>query len=175
VTEDGDHLCRVQNISTTGLHVECPVELFPSEQVQIELRNGYLLSGKVIWSAVPNAGVAFHAPIEVDEIASPLFAPGGRGRKLPRSPRFSAATIVLVRAGGGNRPALMQDISQTGARLRSAGPLFVGQQIMIVVPGLQPVRAAVRRASGDEAGVDFIDPLPLNGLDLWLEDVGLRY
>ena len=177
VTDDGDHLCQVHNISETGVLVECPVELFPSEKVQVELRNGHVLSGEIIWSSLPRAGMAFDAPLDVEEILSPLFARTGGGRRgrLPRSPRFAAATIVLVRAGGGSRPALMQDISQSGAKLRSAGPLFVGQQITVLVPGLQPVRAVVRRSTDEDAGVDFIDQLPLDGLELWLEDAGLRF
>jgi len=176
VTDAGDHLCRVQNISATGLKFHSLIELNEAEPIAVELRNGHKLTGWAAWSEPPVAGMQFEAETNVEESLSPLFARWGRIRRmLPRAPRFASAAIVLVRAAGRTRPALMLDISLTGAKLKLAGGLVAGQQLALAVPGLPPLAASVRRACEDEVGLAFNTPVSFDELASWLENPGLRY
>ncbi len=175
VTEQGDFLCRVQNISSGGARVNSAVPLRLGQKISIELKNGQTLAGEVRWSNSPCSGVQFDAPIEVEAVLSPLNRRTKRRTWAARAPRFSAASVVLVREGGRNRPGIMLNVSQTGAKLKLSGGLPIGCQLMLTIPGLPQLRAAVRWCEEDEAGVSLLDPLSYDELSLWLRDSPVRY
>ncbi len=175
VTEQGDFLCRVQNISSGGARVNSAVPLRFGQKISIDLKNGQTLVGEVRWSNFPCSGVEFDAPIDVEAVLSPLKRRTKRRSWAARALRFSAASVVLVREGGRNRPGVMLNVSQTGAKLKLSGGLPIESQLMLAIPGLPQVRAAVRWCEEDEAGVSFLDPLSYDELSLWLRDSPVRY
>ncbi len=175
VTEQGDYLCRVQNISSGGARVNSAVPLRFGQKISIDLKNGQKLTGEVRWSNFPCSGVEFYAPIDVETVLSPLKRRTKRRTWAARALRFSAKSVVLVREGGRNRPGVMLNVSQTGAKLKLSGGLPIESQLMLTIPGLPQVRAAVRWCADDEAGVSFLDPLSYDELSLWLRDSPVRY
>ncbi len=175
VTEHGDFLCRVQNISSGGARVTSAVPLDVGQKISIDLKNGQTLAGEVRWSSFPCSGIQFDGPVDVETVLAPLKRRTKRRPWAARAPRFSAASVVLVREGGRNRPGVMLNVSQTGAKLKLSAGLPIESQLMLAIPGLPQVRAAVRWCADDEAGVSFLDPLSYDELSLWLRASPVRY
>lgn len=174
VTERGDHLCRVRNISKGGLMLETRTRIAQGDRVRVELRKLQSAEGTVVWTREPRAGVQFVAPIDV-----PAFLEG-HGTDVPathrpRSPRLSAECPVRARVDGRGYAGMLVDISQTGGKIMLDRPIPAGETLELRIPGLEPRRAAVRWCRDDEVGISFLDALSFAELGLWLEDHSVRF
>lgn len=58
------------------------------------------------------------------------------------------------------------DLSITGARLLTAGPLAPGAEIIVTLPGQKPRAATIMWSDGHVAGCKFAEPLSQRVLDL---------
>ena len=166
-----DELCRIRNVSPGGMRVETPRQLDLEHRVQVELRSGVLVGGRVAWTNPGAAGIQFDTVASIDEL---LGGPSDR-TFIPRSPRFAAETPARLSFCGRIRPAILENVSQSGARVRIADPELVQGEMTVAIPGLEPKRAAMRWVAADEAGLVFLDKLKFQEFGHWLGEPRYRY
>lgn len=172
----GDGLCRIRNISDSGLMAEVAMPLAIEEQIRIELRNGRVVTGDVRWRQENRIGVRFNRPI--DDVAAFLaMPPTMQDGTVPvaRSLVMDTNCSADVQIDGHHHAGTMVTISQTGARVAVRAALRPEQALSISVTGLPLLRAVTRWDGADLADVTFIDPLKFDVLAPWLADAALRF
>jgi hypothetical protein len=162
----GDQLCRIRNLSGHGLKVNTTFPLSVDEEISIELRNGRFVEGKIVWSTPPFAGMQFHKPEDVEDLLS--SATSAADAQVARLPRVQVNQSVLLHAGTRMLGATMIDLSQGGAKLRLRGGLEPGEQVSLSVTGLGSLKATVRWARNEAAGIAFHETIPFDTLSDWL-------
>lgn len=162
-----EQLCRVRNISETGMQIETVAALADGMPIGVELRGGASLSGTVVWTKENRAGVQFDAPIDVVKILGRPAA-AGRGAR-PRSPRFTANIPARISSYGRSIDVTVADVSQGGACLQLQRPLRIDSEVILLIPGLPPRRCTTRWSDEELAGVAFHDAFSYNELSAWLD------
>ncbi len=167
----GEQLCRVRNISATGMMLESPFPLRDGDRVVVELRGGPVLEGTIMWVSAGRAGVQFLEAIDVEEVLATAkgSSPAARLRRaVPRAPRFQIAGNARLVCNGVSHTVTMENISQSGARVHLANQPDLDRVMTLVVPGLNPRSCTVRWLEGNSAGVAFIEMIPYAELATWL-------
>ena len=156
-------LCLVKNVSAGGALVRTYCAMEPGCPVQVELKEGQLLAGRVGWVRGTDVGIEFDRPVDVLD----LLKTSGDGPR-PRMPRVEVSCGAFVREGAVVNRVLLQNVSQGGINIESPNPLTVGADVTATLPGLAPQGAVVRWKQGNRYGVAFNNVLPLAGLVEWL-------
>jgi hypothetical protein len=169
-----EHLCRIRNISMTGMMLETHYTLGYGSWVTVELRNGDRLQGSVVWSSEGRAGVEFAQAINVDHILAQAKASLERFcGPAPRAPRFDVECAARISCFGRYIDVTLENISQSGARIVLPKPPREDTEIILSVPGLPSRRCTTRWATEDKAGLIFLEPISYNDLGPWLEHCNL--
>jgi hypothetical protein len=163
IVHDRRELCLVKNISAGGTLIRVYSSLEPGQSVQIELKEGQPVAGRVNWVRGSDAGVTFDAPVDVID----LLKSSGDGPR-PRMPRVELSCVGFVREGAVLHRAKVHNISQGGVNVETAKPLVIGADVTVSLPGLPPQGAVVRWKNGPRYGITFNSVLPLAGLVEWL-------
>lgn len=169
----GEQLCRVRNISATGMMLESSFPLHEGDRIKVELRCNQQLEGDIMWTSSGRAGVQFVSPIDVEQVLATArgSSPDARLRKaVPRAPRFAIESPARLVCNGVSYIVSIDNISQSGARLRLLGQPDLDRVMTLVIPGLNPRSCAVRWSRGDTAGVAFIDMISYGELAAWLSE-----
>jgi hypothetical protein len=160
-----EHLCRIRNISMSGMMLETHHTLGFGSWVTVELRSGDRLQGSVVWSSEGRAGVEFAQPIDVDHILAQAKA--GLGPfcgPAPRAPRFDVECAARISCFGRHIDVTLENVSQSGARIALPKPPREDTEIILSVPGLPSRRCTTRWATEDKAGLIFLEPISYNDL-----------
>lgn len=138
VTESGEYLCVVRDISATGARLRLFHEPPPERHVFLELANGDRHVMERVWAADGHAGFRIAQPIDVNTfLVEPSPYP-----KRPIRLRLQRPSVLIV--GGVKHPAKLLDLSQKGARITAECHLAVSQQISLDIAGLGSIPAKVR-------------------------------
>ncbi|WP_395391308.1 PilZ domain-containing protein [Novosphingobium sp. BL-8A] len=171
---DRETLCRVRNISESGMMAEVHGSFAVNETVEVTLKAGDTLAGTVRWNRAGRIGVAFHGRVDVPELlAHAAMRTGAEG--IARGPRFTADCPVALLVVGYRHPARLVDISQGGARVTVASAMPRDQLLGIAIPGLGEREAAVRWVGADSCGLVFLEPISFADLGPWLLDMRARF
>ena len=168
----GEHetLCRVRNMSATGMMIETHRSLSQGDEVCVHLRSSCDLRARVVWTRQGAAGLAFLTPVVLEAV---LAAEAPRSRilraRLPRAPRIAAEGAITVIAGEDTHAASLLDISQGGAKLRFPFLPKQEERLILSIPGMPTKSGAVRWLRDGEAGLAFYEPLPFDLLAQWIE------
>jgi hypothetical protein len=169
---DGQRVpCVVRNISSGGLlaRIYRAVEL--GESLRIELAGGRLLDGIVLWTRDWEVGVAFPRPIDVEAIlAEQWVTETGEDRRTSRRIAVECPATLQVRRRF--YYGKLCDISPTGAKVRTRGTVKKIDEAILSLPGLPPLRAALRWVNGSDCGLSFREHVPAEALAIWLEERG---
>lgn len=160
-------LCLVKNVSAGGALIRAYSALKPEASIQIELREGQPIAGRVAWVRGSDAGINFDAPVDVLE----LLKTSGEGPR-PRMPRIETNCVGFVREGATLHRGVVHNISQGGLSVETANDLTVGGEVAVSLPGLAPQGAVVRWKDGSRYGITFNSVLPLATLVDWLHARG---
>jgi hypothetical protein len=170
VVEQFEALCRVRNMSATGMMIETLRPLSQGDEVCVHLRSSCSLRARVVWTRQGAAGLAFLTPVDLKAV---LAGEAPRSRILrarrPRAPRIAAQCAITVVAGGETHEACLLDISQSGARLRLPMQPNREERLILSIPGLPMKSGAVCWAREGEAGLALYEPLPFDLLAEWIE------
>ncbi len=168
-----EELCMIRNISSGGLmaHIYCSHEM--GEQVSIEIKNGHVMSGRIVWTEGFMVGIEFDERIDVlhflaNEQTDLLLG------KVPRAPRLRAQTAVVVRRGAHYVHAEIEDISQGGAKVSEGNAFDADDDVVLMVHGLPPRHGTVRWRKNGQAGISFNEPIPFEALAQWIARQGQR-
>lgn len=166
-----DKLCRIRNVSTGGMLVECTTHLTEGDHITIELRCGTSLSGIIAWAEKNQAGVRFEKPVEVAQLLDKMRLNQADQRQIsPRSLRFATDCPARVTSLGHTATARLENLSQTGVRVCLKTPLPIESPVSVTIPGLGTLHAAVRWQEDDEVGLAFLDMIPFAELNAWLAE-----
>jgi hypothetical protein len=161
---DRRELCLVKNISTGGALVRIYSALKAKQPLQIELKEGQPVPGRVSWVKGTEAGIEFDTPVDVPDL---LKSSGNEPR--PRMPRVEVSCVCWVRDGADVSRAQVQNVSQGGLSVESAIPLRTGAEVTVTLPGLPPQGGVVRWRDDPRYGIAFNTVLPLAALVEWLQ------
>lgn len=170
----GEQLCRVRNISASGMMLETPYPLHEGDQIAVELRGGGVLKGKIVWTSDGRAGVHFTTPIDVEDVlatAKGSSATARLRRAIPRAPRFELTGPARLVCNGVSSAVRLENISLSGARIRLPGHIELDRVMTLVIPGLKPHSCTVRWSDAETAGVAFLEMIPYAELAAWLGEV----
>lgn len=164
ISESGERLMRVRNISAGGVMGEvsdCPSV---GESLDVELSSQQIPS-KVVWIRDGLVGIKFDQSVDLGELLA--------GRKprhgfRPRPPRLSVACSATVRIGEVYYKVEVHDISMGGMKVAPIDQYCVGQKVTVVVESLKPIKGEVRWYSDRRAGIVFDKPLDFEELAEWV-------
>jgi hypothetical protein len=138
VTESGEYLCVVRDISATGARLRLFHEPPPERHVFLELANGDRHVMERVWANDGHAGFRIAQPIDVNTfLVEPSPYP-----KRPIRLRLQRPTTLMV--SGVKHNATLLDLSQKGARITAECHLAVSQQITLDIVGIGAIPAKVR-------------------------------
>jgi hypothetical protein len=166
ITSAGQELCLIRNISSGGLmaHVYSPKTT--DEHVEIELKAGKTVTGKIVWSRENKIGVQFDGKVEVADVLAP-HANEGEPDFVSRAPRLDIRCRGRIRVGANYRLIELRDISQGGAKFSPAGDVQIDDEVILLLDGLPPWTGIVRWRHEDSAGVTFKTSIPFEQLAAW--------
>ncbi len=166
VTGAGQSLCLVRAISDRAATLDIDVPFEADEAAVLEIGRE-TIAGTLVKLGGRRAEMRCADPVELDTI----LASGGR-RILPR---VEVDAYARIEVGGLCIAGRIRDISTGGMKLFAEDVLCVGDRVRITVKGLDARPAGiVRWCSGDEAGIEFAEPLPIAALNAWLTGAARR-
>lgn len=157
-------LCLIKNISAGGMMVRAYCAIPEGRRLSVELKCGQPIAGMVSWARDVHLGIAFDDPIDVIDILSTSLE-GPR----PRLPRIEVASLVTVREGASLYRMRLCDISQGGMKVQCEANLAEGSDVVITLPGIEPLPGVIRWAAGRSMGITFNRMLALTTLVDWLK------
>ena len=157
-------LCLVKNISAGGALIRAYSTLEPDQPVDIELKQGQPVAGKVTWVQGSDSGITFDSSVDVLD----LLKSSGDGPR-PRMPRVEVSCVGYVREGAVANRTQVQNVSQGGLSVETPNRITVGAEVTVSLPGLPPQVGVVRWKDGNRYGIAFNEVLSLAGLVEWLQ------
>jgi hypothetical protein len=169
VSEAGETICRVRNISPNGFMADVCAAPRPGAAVALELCEGQTHAAEVMWAQGDRFGAQFlEASPLADLLAHASHSPHQRHRAPRVVPRSGFATVI--HAGKASRASIV-NISQTGMAvfaydlvLSAATP----RSVDIEIDGLDPIKGMLCWAAHGAAGIQFERPLSFETLSHWL-------
>ena len=172
IHHDGqDALCRIRNLSSGGVMIECGLPLKVDDRVQLQLRSGRRVDGCVRWLGDARAGIAFDdedaAAVVTERLASSSLVNSAIGFPLFERDAWAELLADHVRL---RTPVLR--ISPTGIVV-SDNERWADERVFTVkVDGLGDHLArradAAHGTAGDELSLVFVQPLHFRALNDWL-------
>ena len=166
ITGRSQELCLIRNISSGGLMAHVYSARRVGERVSVELKSDQEVVGEIVWVKGSNIGVKFDAPVELEEV---LGAPTRaiRGWQA-RAPRVEIEARARLRAGANYHRVTIRDLSQGGVKVEMEQALAIGDEVVITIEGLDPVKGVVRWCTDGCVGVSFNQPIRFDALTRWL-------
>ena len=164
VSESGERLMRVRNISAGGVMGEVSEPPPVGEAVAVEVSSQKIPS-TVVWIREGLVGVKFDHSVDLGELLA--------GRKprhgfRPRPPRLNVDCKASVRVGKIYYTVDVHDISLGGIKVEPIEEYCVGRKVTVVVESLRPIKGEVRWYSERRAGIVFDKPLDFDELAEWV-------
>ncbi len=164
VSESGERLIRVRNISAGGVMAEVSECPSVGEHVSVELSSQKIPS-TVVWVRDGLVGLKFDQNVDLGELLA--------GRKprhgfRPRPPRLNVHCKASVRLGSVYYTVEVHDISLAGMKVEPIEEYCVGREVTVVVESLRPIKGEVRWFSDRRAGIVFKKPLDFDELAEWV-------
>jgi hypothetical protein len=162
ITERGEQLCRIRNISPGGVMVEVPGAFWTGEPAGIELRSGGKAAGRIAWTDEGRLGIRFEAPIDPQDVLA--IDP----EHPPRALRIAVSVDASICVGAVFKRVNVEDISLGGVRIRLDDPAPIGTKVFLTIDGFPNLPGIIRWQSEGHVGVAFDQPLDLDALAFWL-------
>jgi hypothetical protein len=155
-------LCRVKNISDSGMMLVTSLEIAVGETVMIALSDKIVLAGEVSWVDGARVGVQF---LEAIDAATVLQSIATAAPAEHRPIRLPTDTVAVAMTQRGTRAVRIVDISQQGMKISHDGGFTLGMQLKITLPNGLERRAVVRWANENLAGLKLLDPIAYQDLE----------
>lgn len=159
VSAQGEFVCVIRDVSETGVSVRLFHRLPSCKTFALHMPAGSVYEVTSVWERGNEAGFRFAETVDVQQLISES------GDYPKRGLRLSLCFPVTVSALGRQFDAVVENVSQQGARLACSGLLAIDQAIRVEMPGahgeLREVRAKVRWRRDSNYGVVFDDTFTL--------------
>ena len=166
IVEDRRELCLIKNISAGGMMIRLYCNIAEGTPLTVELKSGHPITGKISWIRDHHAGISFDQSIDVIDILSSAMT-GPR----PRMPRIETHCHATLREGANVFRVKTCDISQGGVKIQCDAVLSQGADVVVTLPGLEPLRGIACWCEDGFAGINFNRLIPLGELVSWLQQL----
>lgn len=155
VSTQGEFVCVVRDVSSTGVRLRCFHTLPLESAMALELQNGDMFEIERVRDDGAEASFRFTSEVPLQRLVQETWL-------YPRRPlRLSIAIPLSLRTTAGLVAAVTQNISQQGCRLETASPLALEQAVIVESPHLPGIRAKVRWRRDGACGLVFDDTFSL--------------
>lgn len=155
----GEFVCVIRDVSETGVSVRLFHALPGCQSYELHMPGGAVYQISRMWSRDNEAGFAFARPVDVAQLINEA------GEYPRRGLRLALCFPVAVTTPTQRCKAIVENLSQQGARIECDGLFAIDQSIRIEAPGtgtkLREVRAKVRWRRDRHYGVVFDDTYAL--------------
>jgi hypothetical protein len=159
VSAQGEFVCVIRDVSETGVSVRLFHALPVGEEFELHMPAGAVYTVRRVWVRDNEAGFAFAEAVEVTRLINESSDYPKRGLRL------ALCFPVTVGMLAGNYEAVVENLSQQGARITCDALLAIDQSVRIVVPSLggktREARAKVRWRRERDYGLVFDDTFTL--------------
>lgn len=160
VSEQGEFVCVLRDVSTNGVSAKLFHRLPSCERFTLELQNGQTYAMRRVWERELEVGFEFIGTVDVSQLVGEIGAFPKRGLRL------SLNFPITVMASLVRTTAIVENISQQGARFECPELLAIDQSLRLEGRGLRETRAKVRWRRGEHYGVVFDDTFSLRDFAL---------
>lgn len=165
--EGRSFFCLVKNISVSGLELKFYTRPTLNADVLLRVADEPPMMGIVVWIGEDNAGISFHEELDTPSLLR--VRQKLRPNRRRAIPRMSVEASASVRSGGRACRAVVYDISSLGARVRTKCALTAGARAVVEFTGLPSINAYVRWSDGEQSGLIFETPIPMQIIAHWIE------
>lgn len=151
LSPQGEYLCILRDASETGISVKLFHPLPPADPLLLEMPNGDRYDLQRVWETEGKAGFQFNTPADVLRLVE---IPGHFAK---RPVRVNVQVECRLLSISGSVDAIISNLSQGGALIRSDGKLALAQRVKIKAGGLPEIAARVRWRRGEYHGLVFED------------------
>jgi hypothetical protein len=159
VSAQGEFVCVIRDVSETGVSVRLFHALPSCQHFELHMPAGAVYRIARVWHRDNEAGFTFAQPIDVARLINESGDYPKRGLRLGLCFPVQLSTLA------GSAEAVVENLSQQGARLECEALLAIDQNVRIALPDisgtLRDVRAKVRWRRGQSYGVVFDDTFTL--------------
>jgi hypothetical protein len=159
--------CLVRNISVSGLELKFYTRPVLGAEVVLRVADEPPVKGSVAWINDDRAGISFDEELDAPSLLRVRQKLSANRRRA--IPRMSVEASASVRAGGRMRQAVVCDISSLGARVRTDLALTAGDRTVVELTDLPSLNAFVRWSDGEESGLIFETPIPMQIIAHWID------
>jgi hypothetical protein len=160
-----EELCLLRDVSPEGVKAEIYVRTEVGASVEIELRTGHTIRGRIAWIENALVGVAFDEPMPMAAMLAHCSFDDRLGKL--RSPRLVVDMHGLLTIDFQQRVVRIGNISQSGLQIAANQPLDAGAPCAIALPGLAPRPATVRWCREQQAGLLLDEPFEYAAFAEW--------
>lgn len=154
-TVEGEFVCVIRDVSSTGVSLRLFHTAPVGQRATLETEAGQTIAMERVWTRGRDVGFRFLEPIDVTALVSE------EGRYPKRKLRLGIELPVVVSILGQEHHAVVQNLSQQGARIACAQRIAIDQIVRLRASHMREVRAKVRWRRGDEYGLVFEDTFQL--------------
>lgn len=159
VSAQGEFVCVIRDVSETGVSVRLFHALPSCKDFALHMPAGATYEVSCVWQRENEAGFTFAHSVQVSQLINESSDYPKRGLRL------GLCFPVLVHTLSGSFEAVVENLSQQGARITCDQLLAIDQNVRIAAPGLTgktgEVRAKVRWRRECHYGVVFDDTFTL--------------
>jgi hypothetical protein len=160
-----EELCLLRDVSPEGVKAEIYIRIDEGACVQIELRTGHRIDGRIAWSEGKMVGVAFDEPTLMTVMLAHCSFDDRLGKLRP--PRLRVDLRGVLKVGVQEKVVRIGNISQAGLQIAAPEPLHVTPACTIALPGLAPRAAMIRWCREGQAGLMLVTPLDFATFAEW--------
>ena len=158
ITEQGEFLCVIRDVSETGLSVTLFHKLPDCHRLVIQFQNGDRHNAQLMWQREDRAGFRFTDQADIVRI---IESPSAYSK---RPMRVSLSMAGIMQAGLERYPVELIDISQQGARLSCEIEQPIDRRVKLLIEGMPETDAKVRWRRDGECGLVFENTFQLGEL-----------
>lgn len=160
--------CLVKNISPSGAQFKFYTKPNLHIDASLQVADEPPVSGRILWVKHNIGGLSFSEQLDASTLLRVEQKLKGRWRR--NTPRANVESSAVFRTGGRVCRVAVSDISSVGARIRTQLALSPADRATIELINLPPIQAYVCWADGEEAGLTFAVPIPIQLLAAWVGD-----
>lgn len=160
ITKQGEFVCVVRDVSRTGVRVRLFHALPDEPQMALQMPSGSTYELRPVRQMENEAGFEFISEVDVETLVH-------EASDYPkRALRFSIFFPITVNAPDGRWEAVVENLSQQGARFECEGLFAIDQTLKLVgeegAEGFSEIEAKVRWRRDNAYGVVFDNTFSLN-------------
>jgi hypothetical protein len=160
-----EELCLLRDVSPEGVKAEVYLAMDVGMPIEIELRTGHVIGGRIAWAEDKMIGVAFDEPMPMSAMLAHCSFDDRLGKLRP--PRLSVNLPAMMKLGHQEKAVRIGNISQAGLQIDVPDPLQAGLACSITLPGLAPRAATIRWSREGQAGLMLLDPFDYAEFARW--------